>query len=100
MTLLNLVLICMYFIVTNAYMYYDPQELGSVDCTDRRNGVHHPVGEQWYIDELCESNTCKQFKDLSLAIITSGCGVVEPGPGCKLVRGTGSYPDCCLDEVC
>uniref|UniRef100_A0A1V1WBW3 Putative La1-like peptide n=1 Tax=Superstitionia donensis TaxID=311983 RepID=A0A1V1WBW3_9SCOR len=93
----SLVLICIFFIAIEAYTYIAPQEPGSVDCTDEL-GVHHPLGEVWYNEERCERLVCQGYGN-GLSITGSGCGIVS-APGCKLVKGSGSYPKCCPKPVC
>uniref|UniRef100_A0A4Q8K5S4 U36-Liphistoxin-Lsp1b_1 n=2 Tax=Liphistius TaxID=62150 RepID=A0A4Q8K5S4_9ARAC len=57
-----------------------------------------PVGETGYDDETCLRLECSEGM-----LYGAGCAIVsmeDMEGNCRLVRGEGHYPDCCLQPKC
>ncbi|GIY49624.1 SVWC domain-containing protein [Caerostris darwini] len=76
-----------------AYVYQGPIDTSNGYCEGDYGRI--PVGETGYDDLACERITCSQGW-----MNAAGCGTASINmPGCRLVRGTGHYPDCCPTHV-
>ncbi|KAH6942477.1 hypothetical protein HPB50_006116 [Hyalomma asiaticum] len=64
------------------------------------NGTEITPGEPLLAEYPCEKWICAVRDSETGFLDVTGCGSVAVLPGCKKVRGTGVYPDCCEDSVC
>ncbi|KAL1438426.1 hypothetical protein MTO96_048040 [Rhipicephalus appendiculatus] len=64
------------------------------------NGTEISPSEPLKLEHPCEEWSCHLGTGENGELVKAGCGVVDPGPGCTKVRGTGVYPDCCYKIVC
>ncbi|KAG8186108.1 hypothetical protein JTE90_003190 [Oedothorax gibbosus] len=89
--LLSALVVC----AVNAYMYRGEIDTSGGACVGSWGSI--PVGEEGYDDEKCERISCSEgMKHVA------GCGKrsLPKDSKCRLVKGTGHYPDCCPKPKC
>ncbi|XP_075533756.1 U-scoloptoxin(16)-Ssd1a-like [Dermacentor variabilis] len=64
------------------------------------NGTEITPGEPVNLEVPCEEWSCGTGHNGTGHLSIAGCGVAVAGPGCRKVKGTGVYPDCCEKVIC
>ncbi|KAL1438424.1 hypothetical protein MTO96_048038 [Rhipicephalus appendiculatus] len=73
-----------------------PVENGECDFNGTKVAPGHPLN----LEEPCEEWTCSTREGQTGHLSIAGCGAVGAGAGCRKVKGTGVYPDCCEKVIC
>uniref|UniRef100_A0A131YH06 8.9 kDa family member n=1 Tax=Rhipicephalus appendiculatus TaxID=34631 RepID=A0A131YH06_RHIAP len=80
--------------------YVSTGEVPVKDGKCQYNDTEITPGEPLRVEYPCEMWTCGVGDGVTGNLDIAGCGVVRAGPGCRTVRGTGVYPDCCQRSLC